>query len=262
MLRSAPVFRCLFPTMSSRSVLPLIPTLVVAALMIAMINLGLWQLRRYDEKVQIQQQYDQRAAEAPQALATLDKQALPLFQRVALQGHFQATPQWLIGNQIQHQRIGFFVLSVFVLDDGQRVMVNRGFVAGASDPNVQPDITVAEIPLTISGHLYHPSQPWRSPPVLPPQAGVNVLPVLDWALLRDSLGEEHIFPLLVRMDADAPQGYAREWQIIASIPEKHRAYAVQWFAMTFALLALYGLFLIKRYKTLNSTATELNESAS
>ncbi len=234
--------------MSARFTLPLWPSLIVLLVMITMINLGLWQLRRFDEKNALLASYQQQLQQEPVPLSALNSEASPQFQRVRLQGHFQASPQWLLANQVQNKQLGFNVLSVFVQDDGQRVLVNRGFIAANLDPNALPDITLAELPLTISGHLFLPSAPWRSPPAGATQAGVNVLPVLDWQQLRAQLGAEHLYPLMLRLDADAPFGYHREWLIVAGNPEKHRAYAVQWFAMSLALIAVYGLYLTKRHK--------------
>lgn len=241
--------------MSSVKTVPLIPTVVVITLAVVMINLGFWQLRRFDEKIQWQAEFDQRAALPPKAIEKLTTNETTMFQRVVLRGHFQSSPQWLIANQFQNGKLGFYVLSVFVLENQQRVIVNRGFIAGTSDPNQLPDIALPEMSLHLNGHLYWPSKPWRSPPLPMQQAGVNVLPVLDWVLLRDSLARDQLFPYLVRLDADAPHGFARDWPVVAGMPQKHRAYAVQWFAMALALLALYGLFLNKRVKTLTKKAS-------
>ena len=44
---------------------------------------------------------------------------------------------------------------------------------------------------------------------------------------------------VVYLDPEAPQGYLREWRAPGFKPEKHEAYATQWFAMAAILLFLY-----------------------
>ena len=45
--------------------------------------------------------------------------------------------------------------------------------------------------------------------------------------------------MIVRLDPGAPHGYRRAWQVVPFGPERHLGYAVQWFAMASALLAIY-----------------------
>ena len=42
--------------------------------------------------------------------------------------------------------------------------------------------------------------------------------------------------------------FVREWKIFAFTPEKHIAYAVQWFAMAFTLLLIFVLMHTRRPK--------------
>jgi len=50
----------------------------------------------------------------------------------------------------------------------------------------------------------------------------------------------------VRLDAGTPGVFVRDWPVISTTPEKHRAYAVQWFAMAAMLLALHLYYSTRR----------------
>ena len=65
----------------------------------------------------------------------------------------------------------------------------------------------------------------------------RLLTALHPAALWDELGRSG-FAYELRAEA-GPGTYETHWPIVAMGPEKHLAYAVQWFAMALALLALY-----------------------
>jgi cytochrome oxidase assembly protein ShyY1 len=45
----------------------------------------------------------------------------------------------------------------------------------------------------------------------------------------------------VRSNSGEPGALDADWKIVNVSPQKHQAYAVQWFAMAFALLVFYTL---------------------
>lgn len=51
-----------------------------------------------------------------------------------------------------------------------------------------------------------------------------------------------IAPYTVRLLSNSPGLLQANWQAVNMLPEKHRAYAVQWFALLFALLAMFIFF--------------------
>jgi surfeit locus 1 family protein len=61
--------------------LPLIPTILVAFAVAAMIGLGIWQLRRADEKEALLDQYRAAQGMSPIAWPTVPPDNLPLFRR-------------------------------------------------------------------------------------------------------------------------------------------------------------------------------------
>jgi cytochrome oxidase assembly protein ShyY1 len=63
---------------------------------------------------------------------------------------------------------------------------------------------------------------------------------LDPATMAQQIGASvDPFPYVIRLAEGAPGVFIRDWPVISTTPEKHRAYAVQWFAMAAMLLGLY-----------------------
>ena len=57
-------------------------------------------------------------------------------------------------------------------------------------------------------------------------------------LLDENVEGELLAPFVVRLAADQPGALRVDWQVINMQPEKHIAYAVQWFGMALALVIM------------------------
>ncbi|MCK5666942.1 MAG: hypothetical protein KAI17_25825, partial [Thiotrichaceae bacterium] len=70
----------------------------------------------------------------------------------------------------------------------------------------------------------------------------SVVQIVDKQKITNKLNQP-ILDFQVQLSSDQQYGYIREWYINTRIPpEKHTAYAFQWFALavTLTLLALWG----------------------
>jgi len=68
----------------------------------------------------------------------------------------------------------------------------------------------------------------------------------DYAELQQMYGPQ-LQERVILMDADAPDGFERVWQINVGFgPERHLGYAVQWFALAAAVLIIYVVVNLKR----------------
>ena len=81
--------------------------------------------------------------------------------------------------------------------------------------------------------------PPRAAPLAPPFPIVANYPTA--ADLHPLLGTRVWTPTteLVLLDAREPQGFLRQWQAPGFGPERHIAYAVQWFGLALALTVIY-----------------------
>ena len=208
-----------------------------------MIWLGFWQLEREDEKLALQATYQQREAAEPVSLARLDWQGDLQYMPVSLQGYYDNQHTFLLDNRVHQGRVGFEVVSPFVTDSGHHVLVNRGWLPMGRTRADLPDIEAVPGNVQLQGKVY---VPLGEPFTLGEQAQQSGWPRIIQSLDPQAQFAEldlppsaSTFPYSIRLAEQAPGVLVRSWPLISTQPEKHRAYAVQWFAMALALLALF-----------------------
>ncbi len=214
-------------------------------------SLGFWQLDRAEQKRQLLLQ--QQAAMVNDALdlnlvETVDLDTLK-YRPVKVVGHYDAEHQFLIDNQISEGKSGYFVLTPFIIDGGQRaVLVNRGWIALGEDRSRLPSLAVNTDRRQVSGRLNSfPSVGLKLRGAEIPTAGwPSVVQLVDSGILSEKLGYR-LHDFQVELDAGLADGYKRQWKTAVPIPpEKHLAYAVQWFGLALTLTALFVWISLKK----------------
>lgn len=99
--------------------------LFVLALVVLMVNLGFWQLRRFDERGVFNDTVRVALATAPRQVAAGVTPAE--WQRVIVRGTYRPGTDVLVANRAQNDQSGYWVLSALDTVDGTLV-VDRGFV--------------------------------------------------------------------------------------------------------------------------------------
>lgn len=231
-----------------RCKIKILPLFIFICLLALLLRLGFWQLGRAEEKrefLSIQQENMQREV-LPINKLLADNKVLR-YGRAMLEGHYDTKHQFLLDNQFHGGKVGYFVLTPFVLaQGGQTVLVNRGWVLMNKDRTQLPNISFIppEEPLSITGIINHFPQVGL---VLagadePGQGWPSVVQLINTKKIFNKL-KQPILDFQVQLSAEQPYGYIREWQVQTRIPpEKHVAYAFQWFslAVTLTLLTLWG----------------------
>ena len=229
-----------------------LPTLATVLMLPLLIGLGLWQLDRADYKRSLQADFDvggdATPLTTPAELEDLD--GLRRFQPVSLTGRFLAGRQFLLDSMVHDGAAGYHVLTPFATDAGPVVLVNRGWVPKAYDGSL-PEVTVAEMPTTVAGRVARLPRPaiavgevsvgegW--PRLLNfPQAGDVE------TLLADTLDGRTLPETVLLLDPGAPDGYVRAWQPTGTGPERHVAYALQWFAFAATLATIWVVMFLRR----------------
>ena len=106
--------------------------LFVLALVVAMVNLGLWQLRRLEERRDENQLIENRMAAAPVTIdELLASGEAAEFRRVSVTGTFAAAGEAYVANRNLDGVPGSWLLTPLVRDGAVAVVVNRGFVPRA-----------------------------------------------------------------------------------------------------------------------------------
>lgn len=214
------------------------PTLVVLVLLPLMVGLGFWQLSRGHEKQLLVDRYAERRSAGPVSSAQLNDMADPAFRRVHLRGQLDGEHSVLLDNRMRDGKAGVELLQPFHDQaSGLWLLLNRGWLPWP-DRRTAPAFSTPEQTLNLDAWVYvAPGETFQLHADPASTQWPRLLTALHPAALWDELGRSG-FAYELRAEA-GPGTYETSWPIVAMGPEKHLAYAVQWFAMAMALLALY-----------------------
>ncbi len=229
--------------------LPIIPLLLGAIVFALLISLGLWQLDRAEQKRVFQRAFA-AVQEAPY-LAVQDAESLSemdRFTRVVLEGQYEPGRQGLLDAQIHRGQAGYRVWTPFRLENGDAVLVDRGWVPADGDRTQLPDITIADERRMVRGMVAPFPEPGLrlGPADLGREAWPRRLHWPDAAAARSVWGED-LATVIVLLGPTEPDGFVREWDPVGPVPpERHIGYAVQWFGLAFALLVIAVVVNVRR----------------
>lgn len=207
-------------------------------------GLGFWQLGRSEQKAEwLQQQQTAMLAESIDLNQNenFDIDALR-YHKASLTGHYDNEHQFLLDNQIVDGKNGYFVMTPFMIDGQSRsILVNRGWVPLGQDRIKLPDVSLQTATARISGRINQfPGVGFKLKGAeIPTEGWPSVVQVIDSKALSAKLN----YPLVdyqLELEPSSADGYKREWKIATPIPpEKHVAYAVQWFGLALTLSVLF-----------------------
>lgn len=233
------------------------PWLALALAGVALtVSLGNWQTRRAAAKEQLQRHIAQAMQAQPLAFdGHVDPGATLEWRRVSLRGQYLRERTVYLDNRIQNVSgqgvVGFYVLTPFQLEDGvTQIIVNRGWIArdahriGAVPPHDNPTgvLTVEGVlhkeigqtlQLAAASSASGPIRASFSVDAYQRETGMTLSP---WIVYQLDRAQE------ARSD-----GLVRDWQLPALGVEKHRAYALQWYAMACAIALGTVVWLWKRF---------------
>ena len=236
----------------------LLPTVAAVAMLGLLIGLGRWQWGRAEEKDALQREFSVRAADQPMRLgdsfgwvspASDASLAAMRFARVRVQGTYDDRHQYLLDNRVHGGVAGYHVLTALRLEDGaSAVLVNRGWVPVGPSRARLPPIPAPGSRVTVEGLL---SPPGRGGLLLGPSGyetgqWPRVVQRVELDRIQSEL-ELVLYPLILLLDADEADGYVRQWRPYHGIsPERHRAYAFQWWSLAAALVVIYLVVTLSR----------------
>lgn len=221
-------------------------TVLTVVMVPLMIGLGFWQLQRAAEKAALATSFEARQQQVPAGIAQMRNQPVEsmAYAPVALSGRFLPEMYFLLDNQMRGGQFGYEVLGVLQLDgENGIVVVNRGWIAGDASRQTLPAVPAVDGPVTITGHVYvTPGAPFllaeqQFESGWPKRIQAVEMDKLEAAITSSHAGD--VFPFPVRIDAGESGALAVDWQIVNMSPQKHQAYAVQWFAMAAVLFGYY-----------------------
>lgn len=227
------------------NVLWLLSTVLVFS---ALVKLGLWQSDRALEKERRLSQIETLSSQTPISLSQVtllstesnsDINDYP----VSIKAQFIKDYLFLLDNQVNNGRLGYRVYQVAV-EHEHAVLVSLGWVQGSINRDKLPDVKPLQGDHTFKGNIGLVEQ------------GI-VLQAQDFSAVSWPLRVQQIeldkfsliikrtlLPFVVYLDKNEVIGFEKNWQPIVMPPEKHRAYAFQWFSLAIAwvLLMLWAKF--------------------
>lgn len=216
------------------------------------VNLGLWQIDRYQSKVERRDLREGRMAAAPEPLdevvagaPTAEEVA---YRRVTVTGTWQPDQTLLVRSRTKNGRPGYFVLALLATAEDRGLVVNRGFApsGGGGEDALRQSVAVAAERVTLEGVLRPPETRGRYGPRDPAEGRLDVLNRLDVARIQHQTPDLDLGDVALQLTEPAPPpGVPPELlDLPATDLGPHRAYAVQWFA--FAAVGAVGWPLLLR----------------
>jgi len=213
---------------------------LVLLMMPLLISLGYWQLDRALEKREILAEFKANQQSLPAAFEQLDLGKNLQYKQVQFIGELDASRRVLLDNRVRNGRPGYEIFEALTLVGGDlKVLVNRGWVQGSLDRNQLPEIEPVPGQVLLRGSLYKVLRGGL-------QLDDGVRAVDSWPgrvgwisaeRAAEVFGEE-FFAYQLRLDSDSIGALTTGWPTVSVQPEKHTAYAVQWFVMALVLLLL------------------------
>ena len=201
------------------------------------ILLGFWQLDRADQKETLIKEYAGVARQlnsSDEALGLLGSLSLlPVKFRIDAVD----TRYYLLDNRISNGRPGYEVLLPARLGAGW-LLVNLGWTAAGNDRRILPQLELnQEYPDVLEGVLSKPENLLQLSDV---REAFSSWPKRIQQVNTDVIGEDlnlRLSPLYIKLQTAVSSAITPHQPTIASMPpERHVGYAVQWFALAFALL--------------------------
>lgn len=218
------------------------PTLVTILLLGILLSLGFWQLDRAEQKRQMIAAYDAQGRERSRLLLKAATRIGPEFEFRSAQtaGRYDGAHQFLLDNRTHNGQAGYEVITPLLTGEGGAILVDRGWIPLGESRDRLPSVAVDDGPRLLTGRIK-----------LPPSRVFTLgeeQPRSEWPYRVQRVDAERFarelgYPVsgyTLLLDADVADGYVRDWKPVQGFgPERNVGYAVQWFGLAAALLAIF-----------------------
>lgn len=223
--------------------------LIAAVFTIVCVELGVWQLRRLQERRALNARIVQRLHESPLPVRALPHDTAALhYRRVAVDGRYDYAHELVLVDRTRNGSPGVDVITpVRVAGSDTAVLVNRGWLYAPDGMTV--DLRGWREGDSLSGTGY-------ARPLERPFPGVSTLAGhpgafrwLDTTALRARIPYP-VYPVIVVLEGDTTGGESSARHIPPRVPPPpldegpHMSYAIQWFS--FATIAVVGTIVFLR----------------
>jgi surfeit locus 1 family protein len=228
----------------------LVAHLVALTAIVVFASLGMWQLRRHDERGELNTRIEARSAAAPAELSGLldrtgDVTELE-YRQVTLQGEYRTGDEVILQARSLDGVSGHHVLTPVALSNGTAVIVDRGWVPiDVAGPPV-PEAAPPSGPVTISGLVRLSQQRGSFGPTDPPTGTLERVSRVDIDRLQQQTSLQ-LLPVFVDLSEQTPAqaGLPRILPPPETDAGPHLSYAVQWFVFAGVVLISYPVLMVR-----------------
>ncbi len=227
------------------------PTVAVVCGIALLLNLGVWQLRRLEEKSallsKIASRVNRPLSDIPAEAAWPELTIADLdYTPAKASGTFMHEDEALVFEPAAKGETGlttkgFAVLTPLKLDDGRIIIVDRGFVPEHLGTIERRAAAQTSGKATVIGKLRAPQRRGAFTPADAPGKGIWY--TRDPAAIADVYHLAHVAPVYLEADATPnPGGWPKGGENQISIPNHHLEYALTWFGLAATLVGFYAFF--------------------
>ncbi len=225
-----------------------LPTVAMVVLVILFARLAVWQYHRAHEREAQIAAVDSALATPAVRLVPAALAALPRYAHVYAEGRYDGAHQVLLKemNEPGGARVGYEVLTPFLLAGGGTLMVNRGWVPVDAGGNVHADLA-PPASTRVAGHLAPLVRPGLHLGGNPAHAGSWPVRLLfpGWTELERLYGRRIMHRVLLLAPAVAG-GYGRNWDMKPEYgPQQNYSYMAQWIGFAVVAFAIWLWFTIR-----------------
>lgn len=211
--------------------------LLVVVLVIVMINLGFWQLRRLDQRrhfnTEVRTSIEQPVVAFDVVRTGLANPSTIEWRRVQVSGTYVPGHQFLVVNRSQNGDTGRNVVDALKTDDGSLLLINRGFVPISQGLPPLPTGTVSVI-----GRLRVSEHRTTGQPEDQSVSGLSEIHRVDIGVLAKQF-DSKVLPMYVEQLESTPTDAKTLQPITApdtSDEGPHLSYTIQWFIFSACVL--------------------------
>jgi len=233
---------------------------VIALIMVSVLaSLGVWQLRRKDEKHALITALTERLAAAPVALPAAAQwpsltPAHDEFRRVKFSATLQNKPDAMVyssGSAVRDDVTGpgTWTFVPARLADGRSVVINAGFVQNTMQDRAQQDRAVRPLitgtPVELTGYLRFP----ESAGTLTPHedSSKRLWFTRDVPSMAQVLAWGEVAPFYIDLESPQPaSGTPKPGPLHVRLKDDHLQYAITWFGLALVVAGAFAAWVIQR----------------
>ncbi|WP_119167509.1 SURF1 family protein [Algihabitans albus] len=222
----------------------LLPSLLTLLMVAVLIGLGSWQLQRLEWKIALLADMEQRTAAAPITLGeALASPGTAEYRPIRVTGRWLHDREMRLLARTYRGEPGLHIVTPLALSDGQRLLVDRGWVSlSAEDPALradgQPEGIVTLVGLARLGG-------WQGRDFLRPEndPAANAWLWMDLPEMAEAAGlSQPVTQLYLAAIADQHSGrYPIGGQTRVELKNDHLQYAITWFTLAAAAAVIFVL---------------------